>query len=86
MTSTLICLLCTLTSFACGGLLYAEFRRSRTRVLAWTAGCFACLGLNNLMLFTDLIIIPEKDLSALRLVAAVIGYAILIWGFVWDIP
>lgn len=78
-------LLCAATSVACAALLLRAFRRQRTRLLLWSSLCFALLAINNLLLFVDLIIIPEAvDLSIERSVVALAGIAVLVFGLIWE--
>jgi hypothetical protein len=76
--------LCALTSAACAILLWRGYHRSRVRLLFWSAWCFAGLGLNNLLLFIDLILVPDVDLSIWRKLPAVLGVSVLIYGLVTD--
>ena len=50
----------------------------------WSALCFVGLALNNLMLIVDVRFIPEIDLSTWRMVPAVIGVAVLLYGLIWE--
>jgi hypothetical protein len=84
MMSAVVYILCALTSTLCAVLLYLNFRKNSTRLLLWSAICFSCLALNNMLLFVDLIFTPGMDLSVVRTVPAVVGFAALAWGFTWD--
>jgi hypothetical protein len=85
MISALIFLMCALTSVVCAGLLYLNYRRNKTPLLLWSGICFLCLALNNILLFTDLVLAQQLDLSVVRTLPAVIGFGALIWGFIWDL-
>jgi hypothetical protein len=74
--------LCTLTSFACMVLLAQGFRRTRNRLLLWTAACFAGFALNNVMLFLDQVVIPTVDLSLARVLPALAGVGVLLYGLI----
>lgn len=78
-------LLCFLTSLACAVLLGRAYRRTATRVLFWSAACFALLAVNNLLVMIDLLILPEIDLVALRHTLSLAAAGTLIFGFVWDL-
>jgi hypothetical protein len=82
--ATLVYALCALTSLACAVLLVRGYLGSRARLLLWSALCFVGLALNNVLLFIDMRIVPEIDLSAWRSIPAVVGVALLIYGLVWD--
>lgn len=83
VTAEVVYLLSTLTSLVCAILLWRGFRRSGTRLLMWSALCFACLCLNNALLFLDVIVLSKDiDLSVWRLVPAFIGVALMCYGFI----
>jgi hypothetical protein len=77
-------LLCALTSLACAVLLVRGYARSRSRLLLYSAVCFSGLALNNALLVVDRILLPDVDLSVWRLVPAVAGVGLLLYGLVWD--
>lgn len=76
--------LCALTSLLCAGLLFHAYRRSRVRMLFWSAGCFAGLTLSNTLLVVDRLVLPAVDLSLPRLLASFLGLALLVFGLVWE--
>jgi hypothetical protein len=79
-----IYLLCSLTALGCAMLLLRSFRRTRLRLLLWSGLCFACLALNNALVFVDLVLVPESSLFLWRNVAAFAGMSLLLYGLVWD--
>lgn len=76
--------LCALTSLACAILLWRGYRRSQTRLLGWSAAFFLGQALHNALLFTDLYLLPRSDLSTLRVLPALLGVALLLYGLIWD--
>jgi hypothetical protein len=76
--------LCAVTSTLCAVLLFKGYRLSRTRLLFWASLCFAGLALNNILLFVDLILVPQIDLSGWRNAAAVGGMSTLLLGLIWE--
>jgi heme/copper-type cytochrome/quinol oxidase subunit 4 len=76
--------LCALTSIACAVLLLRGYRRSGVRLLLWSGLCFVGLALNNVLLFIDVRVIPDVDLSLWRTIPAVIGIVILLYGLIWE--
>jgi hypothetical protein len=76
--------LCVLTSLTCAVLLWRGYRRSRARLLMWSSLCFAGLALNNALLIVDLRVLTAVDLSIWRMLPALIGVALLVYGLVWD--
>jgi hypothetical protein len=81
---TVVYALCAITSGFCAVLLLRGFQRSRVRLLLWSGLCFVGLAINNALLFIDLRVLAETDLSVVRTVPAVIGVCILIYGLVWE--
>lgn len=77
-------MLSILTSLSCMALLFRAYAASGVRLLLWSALCFVFLTLNNLVLFLDLIVFPDFDFRPLRLSSALIGVALLLYGFVWE--
>jgi hypothetical protein len=72
-----------LTSFACMVFLFRAYFDSRLRILLWSALCFVGLTVNNLLLFVDLVILPETvDLRVYRHAAALAGTLFMIYGFI----
>jgi hypothetical protein len=80
----LVYMLCFLTSAACALLLVRNYRRTRARLLLWSSLCFLFLAANNLVVFFDMLIVPASDLRLPRLVLALAGVSVLLFGFIWD--
>ena len=83
----LVYALCALTSLACTLLLARGFLRSRARLLLWSALCFAGFFVDNGVLFLDVVVFPETDLSGLRGFArmvGVVGIGCLLYGMIMD--
>jgi hypothetical protein len=76
--------LCAATSTICAVLLYRGYRSSGARLLFWSALCFAGLALNNVALIIDVRLFPEIDLSTWRMVPALVGAALLLYGLIWE--
>lgn len=76
--------LCALTSIGCATLLIAGYRRSRTRLLLWSSLCFIGLAANNALLVLDRLIVEDIDLATWRLVPALAGMAVLVYGLTWE--
>nr|HEX4318810.1 DUF5985 family protein [Kofleriaceae bacterium] len=77
-------ILCALTSMLCAGLLVRHYRTRRARLLLWSTLCFAGLALNNALLFVDLVVVPEIDLSLVRTGCALVAMLMLVFGLVWE--
>lgn len=78
-------ILCALTSVACAVLLLRGYRRSGMRLLLWSGLCFVTLAVSNVVLFVDLVVVPENmDLSLIRSSLGLVGVATLLYGLIWD--
>jgi hypothetical protein len=78
--------LAALTSLACTALLFRGYSRTGVRLLLWSALCFVCLTVNNVLLFVDIVLAPtvDVDLRVLRQSAALIGIGFLLYAFIWE--
>jgi len=76
--------LCAITSIGCVILLLRGYRRSGVRLLLWSGLCFVGLAINNVLLFIDLRLMPDIDLSLWRAIPAVAGVAVLLYGLIWE--
>jgi hypothetical protein len=81
---TVVYVLCAVTSILCAVLLLRGYKRTHVRLLLWSGLCFAGLAINNVLLFIDLRVLPEIDLSLWRLIPALVGVAVLLFGLVWE--
>ena len=75
-----IYLLCALTSLGAAFLLLRYFRRRRTRLLLWSAVAFAGLALNNVLVYVDLGLFPDIDLSVPRSLAGAAAMVVLAYA------
>ena len=82
--STIVYVLCALTSLACAVLLLRGYRQSGARLLLWSGLFFVGLFLNNVLLIVDLRVVPEINLAVIRLVPALIGVSLLLYGMIWE--
>jgi len=81
----IVYLLCFLTSSLCGYLLVAGYTRARARLLLWSAACFCLLAVNSLLVFVDIILLPDIDLTLFRSLTALAAVSVLIYGFIWEL-
>jgi hypothetical protein len=51
-------------------------------LLLWSSLFFTLFAVNNALLFVDLVIVPEKDLSLARNVTALMAAMLLVYGLV----
>lgn len=76
--------LCAVTSSGCAVLLIRSWLASRVRLLMWCALGFTGLAANNLLLFLDRVILPDRDLGSLRDASGLLGISILLLGLIWE--
>lgn len=80
----IVYLLCFGSGAVCALLLVSAFRRQREPLLLWSSICFSLLGLNNLLVFVDIILLPDVDLIPLRILSELAAVLVLLYGFVWE--
>jgi len=80
----LIYLLCALAGTFCTVLLIRSYIRTRLRLTLFASLCFAGLALNNVLLFIDLAVVPNIDLSLLRGGVALAAMLLLVVGLVLE--
>ena len=73
-------ILCALTGLICAALLARAYRRNPSRLLLYSAVCFAALALNSVLVVVDLMLLPQYDLRVLRIAVAVAGLLLLAWA------
>lgn len=79
-----IYLLCAATSFLCTAMLFRGYRQTKVRLLFWSAICFFGLTLDNILLYADLVVVPDVSLELLRRCVALVALMSLIIGLIWD--
>lgn len=82
---TLVYGLCFITCAFCAALLVRAWRRSKSRLLLWSAVSFVFLAINNFFVLGDLVLFPTVDLLAVRYAAALAAVCTLIYGFIWEV-
>jgi hydrogenase/urease accessory protein HupE len=82
----LVYALCAVASVFSAGLLVWNYRRTRLRLALWTSLCFVGLAANNLLLFVDLAMVPEVDLSMWRNLTGIGALVTLLVGLIWEGP
>jgi hypothetical protein len=80
--SGLIYGLCAATAILCAYLLLRGSLQNKSRLLLWSGLCFVGLALNNIMLIIDYMMLPNMDLSTVRLIPALVGMMLLIYGLI----
>lgn len=81
-TAEAIYLLCAATSLLAGFMLLRYYNRSRTPLLLWSCIGFAGLAVNNVLVYLDLVLLPQVDLALARTVAGAVGMLALVYGLI----
>ena len=76
--------LCALTAFGCTVLLFQASRRTRSRMLLFSALCFATLTITNVLVLVDNAVGPSIDLRSLRLATALVAVCLLLYGLIFE--
>ena len=79
-----IYLLCAATALACAALLWRSYRGNGVRLLFWSSICFLGLTAENVLLYIDLITVPNIDLSLYRHLVGLVALTALIYGLIWE--
>lgn len=79
-----IYLLCAATSLLAAALLIRQYRTRPTALLFWSSIAFAGLGLNNVMLYVDLALLPATNLALARTLTGTVAVLALVYGLVED--
>jgi hypothetical protein len=84
MMGPIIYSLCTLTCLGAAVLLWRGYRRSRQRLLYWSALCFAIMAISNGLLILDLVVLPDVYLLPWRSGINQFALLVLIWGLIFE--
>lgn len=73
-----------LTTASCAFLLLRGYFAGRKKLLLWSGCCFVGLAISNLLVFVDLVLVPDLDLYRYRLATAAIAMTLLLYGLIWE--
>ena len=76
--------ICALSALSCAVLLLKSYLRTRFRLLLWSGLCFVGLTLNNVLVMVDRVVLPQIDLSVLRLSTTLVAVMLLLYGLILD--
>ena len=85
--AVLVYILCGLFSIICAGLLFRSYRVSPSHLLFWSGLCFGFLALNNIILFMDLVLLPNIEFSGslIRNICGASAGSVLLFGLIWEL-
>jgi hydrogenase/urease accessory protein HupE len=79
-----IYLLCALTSVVAAVMLLRQYQRRKSRLLLWSSIAFVGLAVNNVLMYIDLLVVPEVDLSLIRSAIGAAAMVALVYGLVTE--
>jgi predicted membrane-bound mannosyltransferase len=82
MVAEVIYLLCAATSLMAAALLFRHHRTRRTPLLFWTAVAFFGLAVSNVLLYIDLAVLTDVNLTLARTLAGAIAMVALLFGLI----
>lgn len=77
-------LLCAVSSLICFVLLLRAYLRTQQRLLLWSSTCFFFYLIQNVTLFTDVVIVPQIDLASWRASAGLCGSLLFLFALIWE--
>lgn len=80
----LVYLLCAATCLLCAIMLFRGYAKSKVRLLFWSGLCFAGLMVDNVMLYVDVVVMPDIDLSIWRKLPGLVATLLLLFGLIWE--
>jgi hypothetical protein len=80
----LVYLLCAATCLLCAILLLRAYRQTRVHLLFWSGLCFVGLILDNVMLYVDVVVVPDVSLAIWRKLPGFVAMLLLVFGLVWE--
>lgn len=78
-------ILCAITALGCCLLLFRSYQQKRVPLLLWCGLFFFALSCENVILFVDLILVPDVNLAIVRDSVALAGAAALLNGLIWEV-
>lgn len=81
----LVYILCALAGAACTVLLLRGYLRRRTPLLLWCGLFFAAIALENVLLYTDYVLLPDWNVTPLRRACPLVGIGLLLYGLIWEV-
>jgi hypothetical protein len=77
-------LLCAATCLLCATLLLRGYQQTKVRLLFWSGLCFAGLMLDNIMIYVDVVMVPDMSLAIWRKLPGFLAALLLVFGLVWE--
>jgi hypothetical protein len=75
-------ILCAVTSLVCTVLLLRSYRGGRSSLVFWSGICFLLLTGSNVLIFVDLVLVPQIDLLMLRNGITLLALSLLLYSLI----
>jgi hypothetical protein len=80
----LVYLLCAATCLLCAVLLLRGYQQTKVRLLFWSGLCFVGLMFDNVMLYVDVVVVPDVNLAVWRKLPGLLATILLVFGLIWE--
>ena len=80
----LVYVLCAATCLLCAILLMRAYAQTKVRLLFWSSLCFLGLLVDNILLYVDVVVVPDVNLVIWRKLPGLIATLMLVFGLVWE--
>ena len=80
----IVYLLCAGTCLLCALMLLRAYRETKVRLLFWSGLCFIGLMLDNVMLYVDIVVVPDVNLAVWRKLPGFLATILLAFGLIWE--
>lgn len=80
----LVYVLCAATCLLCAVMLLRGYQQTKVRLLFWSGLCFLGLMLDNIMLYVDVVVVPDVNLAIWRKLPGMVATMLLVFGLVWE--
>jgi hypothetical protein len=80
----LVYVLCAATCLLCTLLLIRGYRQTGVPLLFWSGLCFFGLMIDNIMLYVDIVVVPDISLAIWRKLPGFVATVLLVFGLVWE--
>lgn len=80
----LVYILCAGTCLLCALLLLRGYSQTHVKLLLWSGLCFVGLMIDNIMLYVDVVVVPDVNLAIWRKLPGFVATVLLVFGLVWE--
>lgn len=80
----LVYVLCAATCLLCVVLLLRGYVQTKVSLLFWSSLCFLGLMFDNILLYIDVVVVPDINLIVWRKIPGLLATVLLVFGLVWE--